>query len=83
MIRAQVVIFATGYEAQEEMSDPNAVILSSYAIVTNQIANLARWNGKMIWETARPYLNAEKRSTIESLLADSMKRRRIRGNGIR
>ncbi|MFJ7638050.1 NAD(P)/FAD-dependent oxidoreductase [Peribacillus sp. NPDC097225] len=60
-IRAHHVIFATGYEAQEEVNDPNAMILSSYAIATNQIANLAKWDeGMMIWETARPYLYARK-----------------------
>ena len=64
-IRAQHVIFATGYEAQEEVKDPNAVILSSYAIATNPIANFAKWDeGMMIWETARPYLYARK--TIEN-----------------
>lgn len=31
-VHAQTVIFATGYEAQEEVKDKNAVILSSYAI---------------------------------------------------
>ncbi|MGG3479708.1 hypothetical protein ABES21_19705 [Peribacillus frigoritolerans] len=36
-VHAQTVIFATGYEAQEEVEDKNAVILSSYAIATNQI----------------------------------------------
>lgn len=36
-VHAQTVIFATGYEAQEEVKDKNAVILSSYAIATNQI----------------------------------------------
>ncbi|MFJ7753764.1 NAD(P)/FAD-dependent oxidoreductase [Peribacillus muralis] len=60
-IRAQKVIFATGYEAQEEVRDKNAVILSSYAIATNPIADHAKWHeDMMIWETARPYLYARK-----------------------
>ncbi|KWW22504.1 hypothetical protein AS888_11745 [Peribacillus simplex] len=60
-IRAQKVIFATGYEAQEEVRDKNAVILSSYAIATNPIADHAKWHDDMmIWETARPYLYARK-----------------------
>lgn len=64
-IRAQHVIFATGYEAQEEVNDSNAMILSSYAIATNPIADLTKWNeGMMIWETARPYLYARK--TVEN-----------------
>ncbi|USK78015.1 hypothetical protein QRD90_13765 [Peribacillus frigoritolerans] len=46
------------------MKDKNAVILSSYAIATNQIADQAKWHDNMmIWETARPYLYA--RMTIE------------------
>ncbi|CAH0150180.1 Gamma-glutamylputrescine oxidoreductase [Peribacillus sp. Bi96] len=61
MVRAQSVIFATGYEAQEEVRDKNAMILSSYAIATNQIADQAKWHDDMmIWETARPYLYARK-----------------------
>ncbi|MBT2617183.1 MULTISPECIES: FAD-binding oxidoreductase [unclassified Bacillus (in: firmicutes)] len=60
-VHAQTVIFATGYEAQEEVKDKNAVILSSYAIATNQIADQAKWHDNMmIWETARPYLYARK-----------------------
>ncbi|PAK39304.1 NAD(P)/FAD-dependent oxidoreductase [Peribacillus simplex] len=60
-IHAQTVIFATGYGAQEEVKDKNAVIHSSYAIPTNQIADQAKWHDNMmIWETARPYLYARK-----------------------
>ncbi|MDF2000777.1 NAD(P)/FAD-dependent oxidoreductase [Peribacillus frigoritolerans] len=60
-VHAQTVIFATGYEAQEEVKGKNAVILSSYAIATNQIADQAKWHDNMmIWETARPYLYARK-----------------------
>ncbi|MGN7395366.1 FAD-dependent oxidoreductase [Peribacillus frigoritolerans] len=60
-VHAQTVIFATGYEDQKEVKDKNAVILSSYAIATNQIADQAQWHDNMmIWETARPYLYARK-----------------------
>ncbi|MFY0802872.1 FAD-dependent oxidoreductase [Peribacillus frigoritolerans] len=60
-VHAQTVILAIGYEAQEEVKDKNAVILSSYAIATNQIADQAKWHDNMmIWETARPYLYARK-----------------------
>lgn len=41
--------FATGYEAQEEVKDKNEVVLSSYAIATNQIADQAKWHDKMIF----------------------------------
>ncbi|MFS0669140.1 FAD-dependent oxidoreductase [Peribacillus frigoritolerans] len=60
-VHAQTVIFATGYEAQKEVKDKNAVVLRSYAIATNQIADQAQWHDNMmIWETARPYLYARK-----------------------
>ncbi|MBD8135507.1 hypothetical protein [Peribacillus frigoritolerans] len=35
-VHALTVIFATGYEDQEEVKDKNAVILNSYAIATNK-----------------------------------------------
>jgi hypothetical protein len=55
------------------MKDKNAVILSSYAIATNQIADQAKWHDNMmIWETARPYLYA--RMTIELSLVALMNR---------
>ncbi|PAW27773.1 hypothetical protein BKC07_17455 [Peribacillus simplex] len=60
-VHAQTVIFATGYEVQKEVKDKNAVVLSSYAIATNQIADQVQWHDNMmIWETERPYLYARK-----------------------
>lgn len=56
-IKARYVIFATGYESQSIKKDKNAVLSSSYAIVTNKIQNFEGWHQKsLIWETARPYL---------------------------
>lgn len=58
-------MFATGYEAQEEVNEPNAKVVSSYAIATNPVADLADWGeAMMIWETARPYLYA--RQTVDN-----------------
>lgn len=37
------------YEAQKEVKDKNAVVLSSYAIATNQIADQAKWHDNMIF----------------------------------
>ena len=63
------------------MKDKNAVILSSYAIATNQIADQAKWHDNMmIWETARPYLYA--RMTIELSLVALMNRPVIWRKGI-
>lgn len=60
-IKAKHVIYATGYEAQEEVLDPNGVIVSSYALVTNPIEHLEHWYEQMmIWETARPYIYARR-----------------------
>jgi glycine/D-amino acid oxidase-like deaminating enzyme len=60
-ISADKVIFATGYEAQEEVSDSNAQVVSSYAIATNPIYDDIGWKeDMMIWETARPYIYARR-----------------------
>lgn len=64
-IKAKYVIFATGYEAQEEVNEQNAKVVSSYAIATNPVADVANWKeAMMIWETARPYLYA--RQTVDN-----------------
>ncbi|MCA1031254.1 FAD-binding oxidoreductase [Bacillus timonensis] len=56
-IRAKKVIFAAGYEAQETRREKNAVLTSSFAIVTNPVSDLSTWHERsLIWETARPYL---------------------------
>ncbi|WP_438434002.1 NAD(P)/FAD-dependent oxidoreductase [Gorillibacterium sp. sgz500922] len=56
-ITAQYAIFATGYETQEVRRNPNAQIVSSYAIATQPLESFPGWPGRcLIWETARPYL---------------------------
>ncbi|WP_157950911.1 NAD(P)/FAD-dependent oxidoreductase [Peribacillus acanthi] len=58
-IKTKYIIFSTGYEAQEEKRDPNAMIVSSYAIATNSLKESDMWYDKMmIWETDRPYMYA-------------------------
>ncbi|MGM9929820.1 MAG: NAD(P)/FAD-dependent oxidoreductase [Bacillus sp. (in: firmicutes)] len=60
-IQAHYIIYAMGYEAQEEMLDSNGVIESSYALATNMVGEINGWYDKMlIWETARPYLYARR-----------------------
>ncbi|MBN6189022.1 FAD-binding oxidoreductase [Aneurinibacillus sp. BA2021] len=58
-IHARYAIFAEGYETLEEKKEKNAVLSSSYAVVTNQLAaeDFASWHKRtLIWETARPYI---------------------------
>lgn len=59
LLRAKKAVFAQGYETQETVKDPNAVVESSYAIVTNPVEDLSFWkDGVMIWESNRPYYYA-------------------------
>lgn len=56
-IKAKHVIIAAGYECLEIKNEKNAVLTSSYAIVTNQIEDFSSWYKRtLIWETARPYI---------------------------
>ncbi|WP_454193430.1 NAD(P)/FAD-dependent oxidoreductase [Paenibacillus sp. Marseille-Q7038] len=56
-IRAKHVIIAAGYENLEFKVEKNAVIHSSYAVITTPIPDLSSWyNRTLIWETARPYI---------------------------
>lgn len=64
IIKAKKAIFSQGYETQETVKEKNAVIESSYAIVTNPLKDLSFWKDNvMIWESARPYFYA--RSTAD------------------
>nr|WP_279381066.1 FAD-dependent oxidoreductase [Alkaliphilus hydrothermalis] len=56
-IKASKVIIAAGYEGLDFKKHKNAVITSSYAVVTNPIKDFSPWyNRTLIWETARPYI---------------------------
>jgi glycine/D-amino acid oxidase-like deaminating enzyme len=56
-IKAKHVIIAAGYECLEIKNEKNAVLSSSYAVVTNQIEDFSSWyNRTLIWESARPYI---------------------------
>ena len=56
-IKASHVVYAMGYETQEMKRDQNAVLESSFALVTKPVEGLEEaWPQRMlIWETARPY----------------------------
>ncbi len=55
-IRARHVICAPGYESETFLPKRVMNINSTYALVSQPLADEALWNGKaLIWETARPY----------------------------
>lgn len=55
-ITAKKVIIAAGYEGLEFKKDKNAILGSSYAIVTTPVSDFSSWYKRtLIWETARPY----------------------------
>jgi glycine/D-amino acid oxidase-like deaminating enzyme len=56
-INAKHVIIACGYEDLSFKREKNAVLISSYAVVTNPVEHFNSWHKQtLIWETARPYL---------------------------
>ncbi|MBG9800163.1 FAD-dependent oxidoreductase [Brevibacillus laterosporus] len=64
-IRCKKAIFATGYETQQIKRNKNAVLSSSYALVTQQLPSFTGWHERsLIWETARPYLYL--RTTVDN-----------------
>ncbi|MCA1028243.1 FAD-binding oxidoreductase [Cytobacillus kochii] len=83
VIETKYVIYATGYEAQMDIAEKNAMIVSTYALATNPVDY--QWPEDMfIWETARPYLylrrTLDKRIIIGGLdesTSDSRKRDRM------
>ena len=57
VIRADHVVFATGYESERYLAQPVAQLLSTYAMATEPEESLEEWEDRcLIWETARPYL---------------------------
>ena len=56
-IKARYVIVANGYANQTVKPDKNAVLSSSYNIVTSPVPDFSFWPKRvLIWETARPYI---------------------------
>jgi glycine/D-amino acid oxidase-like deaminating enzyme len=55
-VRAKKQVIATGYEAQEYLPEKVTEMASTYALVSEPLAELKGWpGGRLIWETARPY----------------------------
>ncbi len=64
-IFARKVVHASGYETQEEKPDRNALLQTTYAIVTSPVPDFTGWHERcLIWETARPYLYM--RTTVDN-----------------
>ncbi|MBO7748375.1 FAD-binding oxidoreductase [Paenibacillus sp. MWE-103] len=56
-IRARRAIVAAGYETMSFKPDKNALLLSTYAVVTKPLDAFDGWHGRtLVWETARPYI---------------------------
>ena len=56
-IRADDIVFATGYESQQYTGEKVCRFKSTYALVTQPLASVAPWNEHhLFWESARPYL---------------------------
>ncbi|SFH54614.1 NAD(P)/FAD-dependent oxidoreductase [Planctomicrobium piriforme] len=54
---ARHIIFATGYESQNQLRKPVAKLKSTYAFVSQPLEEMPGWNEKwLLWESARPYL---------------------------
>jgi glycine/D-amino acid oxidase-like deaminating enzyme len=63
-IRAQHVVFATGYETQQLLKQKAVRLASSYAIASTAGTKLPKAQRRMvIWESARPYLYV--RTTVD------------------
>ncbi len=59
LIRARRIVWAAGYEAVEETQRRVGSRHSTWALVSEPVADFGRWHDRaLIWETARPYLYA-------------------------
>jgi glycine/D-amino acid oxidase-like deaminating enzyme len=59
VVRARRVVWAAGYEAVEETQRGVGSRHSTWAFVSEPVADFGPWrDGTLIWETARPYLYA-------------------------
>ncbi len=55
-VRARRVVIASGYEAMTFMSLPGVRLRSTYAFISEPLADFPGWpDWRLIWETARPY----------------------------
>lgn len=58
-VHARRVVFAAGYESQKYLRQSLGSLHSTYATVSQPIADMQGWpEGMLLWETARPYFYA-------------------------
>jgi glycine/D-amino acid oxidase-like deaminating enzyme len=58
-ITARAAVFATGYEAHEQLKSPPGNLQSTYAVASEPLNGIQGWPERcLIWETARPYFYA-------------------------
>ena len=59
LIRAERIVYATGYESGEFLDRPKGNLNSTYALASEPKLNVPGWPDQcLIWETARPYFYA-------------------------
>jgi glycine/D-amino acid oxidase-like deaminating enzyme len=55
-ISAHAVVWATGYEAHEQVRSPPGTLQSTYAVASAPMNEIPGWPARcLVWETARPY----------------------------
>ena len=58
-ITARAAVFATGYDAHEQLKSPPGNLQSTYAVASEPLNGIEGWpDNCLIWETARPYFYA-------------------------
>ncbi len=68
-ITARAVVFATGYEAHEQLKSPPGNLQSTYAVASEPIAPIQGWpDNCLIWETSRPYFYARQTEDGRALI---------------
>lgn len=57
LIRADRLVYATGYETEQMLRQPAVHLHDTYAFASEPVADLGSWHERaLIWETARPYV---------------------------
>jgi glycine/D-amino acid oxidase-like deaminating enzyme len=58
-IHADRIVYATGYESEQYLSETKGYLDTTYAVVSEPWLNVPGWPDRcLIWETARPYFYA-------------------------
>ena len=61
LLRARAVVFATGYQAHQQLPTSPGDLQSTFAMASQPMTDLEGWpESCLIWETARPYFYARR-----------------------